>query len=612
MAESEGPLPPPYDPNNPQRKFTPVKIGSQYYNSYEELANEFGTKYLTEQLLQIIPLLPNYFAQGNPDIINGIEHTKIENKRDRDLIKQMLEARKNSLSDDGRLAKNESVIAKKKRKMIFELQTIIDNLGRDVEDTKPKAPKQFIKRDELMSLFLDTVAKISASNNLIEVPDNWSDIRETIQKLPLDEAIMNAIELQTVRGKIKEKIPKSNAFKKFLTEGPVATSNTQETKLKGLKLKKHIINLLTFFSVNEKLQLPAVPKKLLKDSATEESIDEYLIKINDVIPGVIDNIKLSYTAINKFNKHFYLRTSLALTKFLNYFKRETKIEYPLDTMIQLNYIMLESERYVFKKYQNPALDPFPKNNGIIKISNLSDASSIIKLIKTYRKFMGTGAGESKELTNELTDSNFDSLNRELIKMHRRIGTDRFVIRGILQLIDGGSINFNEDIMNLYIDNTLKSQLPSETQSKLDQLKTAVKEFFKDRATSIYISFQETPETLYLDKATKIKQLDELQLFMTTVDMAKLMSGPIQLTKIETDTLVSISALKNKDKDKETELMNLCNKFGITMQEELPLVYSITEMTGNILNISAINSKISEYSSKSSTPANSAPANEEAP
>ena len=589
MAEEEAQAPP-FDPKHPER-FIPVQIGSKYYNTFEELKNEFGAFYLTPDLLSVIPKLPYYFAQGNPDIINGIKHTKIENERDRAQIKKMLEARIETLLDDGQLLRNNSLVANRKWKLVRELQIIIKNLGKD--DGNKKAPDaKFVTSDELMSLFLDTLVKVSVSKKSIQVPDNWENIRETIQSLPPAEALLNSkqVELGLMKPKIKG-LAKSNAFREFFLKGPTA-STEGEPMLKGSRqFKQQIIKLLTFFSVNKLLGLDDI-KSVLGTNATDDVVDAYFSKIQSQIPGILENIQLSYSSIEKFNRQYYLRTVMALENFI-----KTKAPaYPLDSMIQLNFMMFERERLVNKS--NPIEnDALPNNSGIVKIK-MADTREIIELIKTYRVFMSGREVGTEDLSNELSaDTPYDSLNRELIDMHKRPGKGPKLIRGILQLIEGSNIIYNETAMKTYIE-TLGASNPS-LKIKLSTLQGHIDSFFRDAKDNVYILFQAAPETLFTDKKVKIKQLNDLQLFMATADMAEMQVVPPKMSSsapifkgIETETCMELSRLpKVKEEGKEDISPNLCKKFGITVNTELPLVYSITEMTGNILNIVAINQKI---------------------
>jgi hypothetical protein len=208
--------------------------------------------------------------------------------------------------------------------------------------------------------------------------------------------------------------------------------------------------------------------------------------------------------------------------------------------------------------------------------------------------MNEGAGGGEELSNQITESGGDTtLNKELIDMHQRPGKADSLTKAVLQLMAGDNINYDHGKAKLYISSLRTDDKITEAQEKT--LTDTISTFFserapQDRANTIYMIFQPALENMF---TTKIKQVPELQFFMAEVDMADFKYEPPKLKGIETELLKTISKLPQVKEEGTTELtsVNLCRKFGITLKTDLPLVHSITQMTGNILNIVYINDKI---------------------
>jgi hypothetical protein len=552
-------------------KFIALKIGSQYYNSLDDLQTEYGKELINETLLT---KLGEYFIQ-KPEIRAGESaHTYIEDSKDQALIKPFLDSRIKILKADGRLKYDNSLVGNRKRKILKELETLSDSLNKP-DPNKDTSSKVDVKRDEIIQLLLTTLWKFSSiQKDTVKIQKNWKDILEAADKMPPDELLKEA-------GTVNK--PGLNAFKKFI-KGEIAPSEVKEEggkPIKGTKVAKiNLLKLLALFKAQQAMSP-------ILNSNDENTLDGYIASLQQEIPEIVENVRLSYRSVTRFFRDRYLRTMNGLTELL---KTITLAKYPIDTMIRVVFIMTELERYVWKGDGSLYPDLFPAKTGLIRLTNLSpaDTEQIINIINKYKEY-----AEKTGLTNSVKDlDGTDTINYELIQMHTRKAKKPTLVKAILQLVRGEILMFNKSKLDDTIEE-LKGKLPGK-ESDLGVLKTKIGQFFNDRPNpkdTLYISYQESPENLLEDTSVKIKQLGELPFFIVDVDGKKLGkdSSPL-LTTVDVNTIL-------KDISKLKDFPFTFEKFGITTTKPLQLVHSITQLTGTLLNTVYINDALKNKTPK---------------
>jgi len=376
--------------------------------------------------------------------------------------------------------------------------------------------------------------------------------------------------------------PGLNVFKKFIKGEPTSQTKVEEGKpIKGTKVAKmNLLKLLALFKTQQAMS-PTL------NSNDENTLDGYLASLQQEIPEIVENVRLSYRSVTRFFRDRYLRTMNGLTQLL---KNITLAKYPIDTMIRIVFIMTELERYVWKGDGSLYPDLFPSKTGLIRLTNLTkeDTDQIINIINKYKDY-----AEKEGFTNSVSDlDGIDTINYELIQMHTQKAKKPTLVKAILQLVRGEILMFNTSKLEDTIIE-LKSKLPSK-EIDLDVLKTKINQFFNERPNpkdTLYITYQESPENLLEDPTVKIKQLGELPFFTVDVDGKKLGidSSPILTTMGTPAILKDISNLK--------DFPFTFEKFGITTTKPLQLVYSITQLTGTLLNTVYINDTLKNKTPK---------------
>jgi hypothetical protein len=189
-----------------------------------------------------------------------------------------------------------------------------------------------------------------------------------------------------------------------------------------------------------------------------------------------------------------------------------------------------------------------------------------------------------------TPLNKDSLDYQLIHLHTSSRTTP-----IMQLVNGKQINFNEDIMNRKIDEL--QALKGADKSKYDVLKGQIKRFFANSEKAVYILYQQAPPNLISTsgKNAEILQLDDLQCIMANVTDEFISKE--QETAPKSIEMKKEAKLPRSEEDKAADILpslttkNTFKDFGVTIKKPFPVVCSITQMTGTILNATYINKRL---------------------
>jgi len=552
----------------------PLLIGIEFYHTVDQLKRDFGNDLVKPSILDI---LPEYFAVGNA------KQVEPDNKKHIAELTKFLNGRIAQLKEGHVLETNNSLKGNRKRTIIRELEDVIDNFGK-VEDQTPS--KTVAKKDILEQLFKSLWLIANMKDDPVKVTDDWEAIVESLNKITIDE------QLQQMNG---EKIPSKsspNALKAYMsnskksTNGENAKEKCTPLKIKNRKTKINLLKLFTLFKTQESLKgIEGFPADTTDVGLATLDINNKLDPILEQLAGIEDtnithNIRLSYRSITRFYRDRYLRTMVHLRSFIDR-KEITLDKYPIDAMIRLVYIMNELERFVYKTGIDPKNNLFVNNEGLIKLKKTSDEYEKIKsLVKEYKAYTKT-----LPLTNEIDPTtNTNDLNYQLIQMHT---VDGPYPKGILQLVNGTDINYDESVLNEKIADL------SRISSKMDytQLKESLLEFLGEKETHIYILYQHAPTNLLKTKGVKIKQLDDLECLIATVDSVKLepeTSMPIFKTA---DTPGIFAAISKSNRSNTSKIPNTCATFGITMKEKpYQLVQSITPMIGTLLNGSYIDYK----------------------
>jgi len=547
----------------------PLLIGTEFYHSVDQLLHDFGISQIKPSLLN--KLIDN-FTVGNEKTVKP---------EDQEELKKFLNQRIKVLEDNHHLEIDNSLTGNRKRTIITKLRDIIQKLGEEKEDPNP--PKKIAKQDILEQLFKSLWLIANMQDDPVEVTDDWEGVVKILDDMTADEQLKEISEV-TLKAKAS-----TNALKDYVTNAKKPATEKGECttlQIKNRKTKINLLKLFTLFKTQESLTgIPNLDIKAtdaqLETLDTVGKLDPILTELTNIEDtNIAHNIRLSYRSITRFYRDRYLRTMMHLRSFIDR-KTVTLDKYPIDAMIRLVYIMNELERFVYKTRIDPKNNLFVNNEGLIKLKKTSDDYEKIKsLVKEYKIYTKT-----LPLTNELDPAtNTNDLNYQLIQMHT---VDGPYPKGILQLVNGTNLNYNESVLNEKI--TALSRI----SSKMDytQLKDVLSEFLGDKDDHVYILYQNAPTNLLKTKGIKIKQLDDLECLIATVDSVKLepeTSMPIFKTA---DTPGIFAAISKSNRSNTSKIPNTCATFGITMKEKpYQLVQSITPMIGTLLNGSYIDYK----------------------
>jgi hypothetical protein len=552
-------------------KFVPIKIGSQYYNSLDDLQTEFGKEKITETLLA---RLKEYFVQRTDKLSDDKSHTYIKDENDQNLIKPFLQHRIQLLKDDGRLKYDNSLVGNRKRKILKELEGIVAMLATPASNDDDKAGID-VNKNDIMQKLLNTLWKIASSEgNTIKVKKDWEGILEAADKMPLDELLKEASTVDA---------PSPNAFKGFIRgdSAPVVKQG-DGTPIKGTKVAKmNILKLLALFKSQSAM-------KQVDNSTNDNTLDKTLTTLQEEIPEIVENVRLSYRTVTRFFRDRYLRTMKGFEKIL---RNITLPNYPIDTIIRLVFIMTELERYVYKPDIVTSIDRsfFPQNSGLLRITNIpaNDLAMVAEVIKQYKEYT-----IRMQLTNDVEKISPDTntMNYEIIQMHTRLGRSDSLVKAILQLIRGEIIDFNPTILESTIAD-LTNKLGIKYDENLQKLQKKMNDIFGNgKQKTLFISFQESPEDLLINKTTRIQQLGELPFFIAEINGKELTpdSKPELTHYIDKELQKALMSAK--------DFKNTFADFGIT-SKPLQLVHSITQLTGTLLNTVYINDRLKNKTSK---------------
>jgi hypothetical protein len=563
-----------------EHKFIPLTIGTKHYETLAMLQSDFGD----DITMLIQKKLCRYFAQGVP--FQGIE-----DKKDRDVITKFLEKRIELLENNGQLAINSSFAGLAKRDAINKLQEIIKTLGEPnktgtATEAETKATTAItgttaitkkIRRDTLLEQLWIAMYKVAnLEKDELEVDTTLDNIVESIDRAAPDEALRDAANLSRAKGKAKIK-SQANSLEKYITDGTTSTTSSTSTDI-DKENKKKLIQLLVLFKTTQFLR-----------PSTNTSVDKDFAELSKSIPGIIDNIYFYNRSIIRFYRSKYLKIVEVFDKFFDKtLGRITDLtKYPIDQMIQIVYILFNLAKFLFTDTFSRTYGVFPKNQGLLRLTLPLSTAKLTDLITTYANYISDELNTKKDKNSLESPPDKNSLDYQLINLHTSSGR----LTPIIQLINGKQINFNKDILNNKID-ALKA-IKDADLSKYDTLSAQISKFFDSKDTAIYIVYQETPKDLINNN--HILQLNDLQCIMANITnefaFKEQETLPRSIEMKDDENIQRSLASKAKDILPSLTKDNKFKDFGITVKEPLPLVCSITQMTGTILNATFINKRL---------------------
>jgi len=582
------------------KEWDTLELGTRYFHSFSELTNEFGKVNDAD-----LKNLCTYYSIDDPAPIERCEPAtkkkleKFFNKRITSLHEALERSKNNSFVGKGPYDFLEGL-----RANAVELKTTKKEEG-DLETEKTQT---FTKKD-LQGQLLESLyylANIKETDS-IKVRTEFKELQEDLKKLAPDEQIKQVIEI--LKGDIAEK-GSANSLKKYFTEksnsskSSPALSTTNENK-------KALLKLFTAFQMGKMLS----PSEIGKKSSSE--LDSLLKPIYTRMPGLVEDMILSYRLITRFYRSRYLKVMKNLERFMD----ENITIYPIDLMTKLVFIMFNMARYVQKDSFSAVFDVFPKNEGLlrftIKDTNKEEYKAVLKLISKYTDWTKDQGFEN----TSVDETDKYSAMYQIIHMHTYNSKKPKQIKPILQLIHGSDIRFDPTIVANRIGELDKSDSTDATKKTLlKNLQDSIAQFFKEKDTTLYILYQAAPKNLLKKEATetKIKQLGSVQCLLANITDSLEFEGsqtvpvsieyPIEITP-DTPNIYDkdpkrAEAIEKLKKDRreayEKEILrNLKEKntladFGITMSEDIHLVQSITQMTGTLLNANYLNNKLKQF------------------
>ena len=553
-----------------EHKFIPLTIGTKHYETLAMLQSDFGDDVTT--LIQ--KKLCKYFAQGIP--FKGIE-----DKKDRDLIAKFLEKRIELLENNGQLASNTSFAGSAKMDAIAKLREIIKTLGEPdaAAAATSKTITKKMRRDTLLEQLWIAMYKVAnLDNDEVEVDTNLDNLMEAIDNIAPDEALMDGANLMRAKGKAKIK-SRANSLEKYITNDTTSSGKGSTGIDETMENKKKLIQLLVLFKTTTFLR-----------ESKDENINKDFAELSKNMPGIIDNIFFYNRSIIRFYRSRYLKITEVFDKlFDKQLGRITNLtKYPIDQMIQIVYILFNLARYIFRDRFSLDYSVFPNNQGLLRLTLPSDITDLNNLITIYANYISDELSSKKDKNSIESPPDKQSLDYQLIHLH----TSSNRITTIMQLINGKQINFSEDLLNDKIE--LLKAIKGTDPNKYDTLKSQITKFFDKKDTAIYIIHQESPRDLIKDNK-HIKQLDSLQCIMANITTD--FSDKEQETLPRSIEMKADEKIKRNPEDKAKDILpflkdkNTFKDFGITIKEPLPLVCSITQMTGTILNATYINKRL---------------------
>jgi hypothetical protein len=578
-----------------------LELGKRYFHSFSELTNEFG-KVNDEDLKNLC----TYYSIDNPAPIERCEPAT-KKKLEKFFLKRItsLEEALERNKDNSFMGKAPYDFLERLRANAVELKT--DKKEEDLETEKTTA---FTKK-ELQEQFLESLyylANIKETDS-IKVRTEWKELQEDLKKTsePIDEKIKKVIDI--VKGKIEEK-GSANSLKKYFTEG----SNSSESSpalVTTNENKKALLKLFTAFQMGKML----LPSEIEKKPSSE--LDGLLKPIYTRMPMLVEDMILSYRLITRFYRSRYLKVMKNLERFMDV---NVKM-YPIDTMTKLVYIMFNMARYVQKDSFSAVFDVLPKNEGLLRFKlknkNENEYNAVLKLISKYTDWTKDQGFEN----TSVDETDKYSAMYQIIHMHTYNSKKPKQIKPILQLIHGSTIKFSKTTVGNRIGELKDKEGKDEPKNKkLEALENSIKEFFKDKDTTLYILYQAAPKNLLKKEATetKIKQLGAVQCLLADITDSLEFEGAQTIpASIENPVEITPTTPNIYDKDPKKEaaietfkkarqaayeneiLRNLKEKntladFGITTSEDIHLVQSITQMTGTLLNANYLNNKLKQF------------------
>jgi hypothetical protein len=580
-----------------------LKLGNQYFHSFSELTNEFG-KVKDEDLKNLC----TYYTIENPAPIERCEPATKKK------LEKFFKKRITSLEEALERSKNNSFAAKEPYDFLEGLRANAVELKTTKKegDLETEKTKTFTK-SELQGQLLESfyyLANIKETDS-IQVRTEWKELQEDLKKLAPDEAITYITGI--LKGDIAEKVS-ANSLKKYFTEGSNSSKSSPVLATTN-ENKKALLKLFAAFQMGKMLS----PSEIEKKPSSE--IDSLLKPIYTRMPGLVEDMILSYRLITRFYRSRYLKVMKNLERFMEVDKYKNLIAYPIDIMTKLVFIMFNMARYVQKDSFSAVFDVFPKNEGLLRFklknTNKSEYDAVLKLISTYTDWTKDQGFEN----TSVDETDKYSAMYQIIHMHTYNSKKPKQIKPILQLIHGSTIRFDPTIVGNRIGELKDKEGKDESKNKrLEALEKSIKEFFKEKDDTLYILYQAAPKNLLKKDTTetKIKQLGAVQCLLADITDSLEFEGaqtipasienPIEITPTtpniydkDPKQAVAIEQLKKGRREAyEKEILrNLKEKntladFGITTSEDIHLVQSITQMTGTLLNANYLNNKLKQF------------------
>ena len=597
----------------------PLQFGDQFVHSLSQLKKEFGYDGVAVPA-NLIPIVTKYFTAGKfystEALVNHIE------EKDKGPIQELLDNRIDKLENSNTLKNNSIVITKKIKGLINEFETLKKKIAKaEAEPVEEDSVGDKEAELDLAKAFWKSLwLLVNVSLDTKEAEDEWNALNKKIDEMAPDELITTVTNLkETIKsGDLKAK---QNALQKFIgpTSSAAKSVPTTETSIDLLnidpKTKTNLLKLFSAFQANKTISRSSISSLLTgKDSKGLPLTDAIQKRINktaaeDIVnfmssqnPSIARNIRLAFRSVTAFYKDRYKQTLDTFSQFLkDKYKLDatdigtgystSKNQYPIDAMIRIGYELNDLEKLVIKpttatiakKGGDPRYKIFANNQGLIKLTSDTKYDMIRALIDNYSTYMSTN---HSSLTNDIKPVvNSNNLNYQLIEMHTITGRSN---SGILQLVDGKDIRIDTDKLKNKINDLTKSKIfdpRTINQAKIKMVEATILDFFKDKDTSIFIVYQESPRKLLKEDNIKIKQLDTLECLLATVDSVKLgPGGRSDMKEVDTNGILNQLSFTQNGKG------NTFSDFGITIQPN-PLVFSLTQKTITLLNAAFVEYKM---------------------